>query len=255
MVCENCLSSHEGEYGSGRFCCSKCARCYSTKSKRAEINERVSSSLRNRNRNTFGTDFLTCPTCQEKFERNHFIETAKKFGKNKTKFCSENCKIAAKLSQSKSPAFRQKLSDAAVRRLERGDTWFGKQNFIEAFGKSIRCDSLLERSFVLTMTRDARVKDVKRSDVWISYTDNFITRRYNPDFIVEFVDGKFAIAEVKSERMGRRDVWEDYRAKSVVKRKLLEEYAHENDMTVIWYTQTTSPQTYREVCTNFSADL
>jgi hypothetical protein len=145
------------------------------------------------------------------------------------------------------------MSDAAIRRLERGEVWFGKQNNIEAFGKTIRCDSLLEKSFVVMMSRDATVKDVKRSTIWISYQDGEIARRYNPDFIVEFFDGTSAIAEVKSERMGKRDVWEDYRRKSDIKKRLLEEYASSRSMKAIWYTQRSSPQTYREVCTQKAA--
>lgn len=46
MICENCDKEHDGSYGSGRFCSAKCARGYSTKLKRAEINEKVSSSLK-----------------------------------------------------------------------------------------------------------------------------------------------------------------------------------------------------------------
>lgn len=37
-----------GEYGSGRFCCSKCARSYSTKENRIEINKKVSLKLKGR---------------------------------------------------------------------------------------------------------------------------------------------------------------------------------------------------------------
>lgn len=43
--CENCQIEHDESYGSGRFCNSKCARAFSTKSKRHEINEKVSKSL------------------------------------------------------------------------------------------------------------------------------------------------------------------------------------------------------------------
>lgn len=46
MNCENCRNSHDGSYGSGRFCSAKCSRSFSTKNKRKEINERVSKSLR-----------------------------------------------------------------------------------------------------------------------------------------------------------------------------------------------------------------
>lgn len=46
MKCENCEKEHDGSYGSGRFCSSKCARGFSTKSKRKEINEKVSKTLK-----------------------------------------------------------------------------------------------------------------------------------------------------------------------------------------------------------------
>jgi len=44
-TCENCECSHNGDYGSGRFCSSKCARGFSTKDKRSLINEKVSKTL------------------------------------------------------------------------------------------------------------------------------------------------------------------------------------------------------------------
>jgi 5-methylcytosine-specific restriction endonuclease McrA len=46
MKCENCGSEHEGSYGSGRFCSSKCARGFSTKNSREDINEKVRQKLR-----------------------------------------------------------------------------------------------------------------------------------------------------------------------------------------------------------------
>jgi HNH endonuclease len=48
MECELCGDTHNGTYGSGRFCSSKCARSFSTKSKRNEINHKVSRTLKNR---------------------------------------------------------------------------------------------------------------------------------------------------------------------------------------------------------------
>jgi hypothetical protein len=44
--CENCSCAHNGNYGSGRFCSMKCARGFSTKSKRSLINEKVSKALK-----------------------------------------------------------------------------------------------------------------------------------------------------------------------------------------------------------------
>ncbi len=49
MNCEYCSNDHDGSYGSGRFCSSKCSKGFSTKSKRSEINEIVKSKLTGRN--------------------------------------------------------------------------------------------------------------------------------------------------------------------------------------------------------------
>lgn len=46
MKCENCNSEHDGSYGSGRFCSTKCSRGFSTKGKRKEINEKVSKRMK-----------------------------------------------------------------------------------------------------------------------------------------------------------------------------------------------------------------
>lgn len=61
MICENCKKEFDVVYGSGRFCCSKCARGFSTKAKRKEINEKVSLKLKKPD------EFLTCPICQNSF--------------------------------------------------------------------------------------------------------------------------------------------------------------------------------------------
>lgn len=45
MFCQRCENPHDGKYGSGRFCSAKCARSFSTFSKRSEINEKVSNKL------------------------------------------------------------------------------------------------------------------------------------------------------------------------------------------------------------------
>lgn len=46
MFCENCKEEHDGTYGSGRFCKSQCAKSYSTKAKRADINRAVSEKMK-----------------------------------------------------------------------------------------------------------------------------------------------------------------------------------------------------------------
>jgi 5-methylcytosine-specific restriction endonuclease McrA len=49
MNCENCNKGHDGTYGSGRFCSIKCARGFSTKTKRKSINAKTSKALKGRN--------------------------------------------------------------------------------------------------------------------------------------------------------------------------------------------------------------
>lgn len=57
MICENCNKDHDGLYGSGRFCSSICARGFSTKNKREEINQRVSEKLKGRQSASGGCPF------------------------------------------------------------------------------------------------------------------------------------------------------------------------------------------------------
>jgi 5-methylcytosine-specific restriction endonuclease McrA len=46
MLCELCGSKHDGSFGSGRFCSSKCARSFSTSSDRQAINKKRSETLK-----------------------------------------------------------------------------------------------------------------------------------------------------------------------------------------------------------------
>ena len=39
MICENCGKEHDSTYGSGRFCCKKCAKAFSTKNINHKENE------------------------------------------------------------------------------------------------------------------------------------------------------------------------------------------------------------------------
>jgi len=79
MKCENCGNKHDGDYGSGRFCSSKCARGFSTKKKRKEINEKVSKTLIKRDNIN-----IKCNYCGEKIQnptRRH------------KKYCSRSCSL------------------------------------------------------------------------------------------------------------------------------------------------------------------
>lgn len=50
MKCENCNTDHNGEYGSGRFCCQKCARSFATIKDRSIRNDQISKTLKGRKR-------------------------------------------------------------------------------------------------------------------------------------------------------------------------------------------------------------
>lgn len=62
--CENCKKVHNGKYGSGRFCNAKCARGFSSKDKRKEINEKVSKTLTGSGK---GAVTKVCPICDSTF--------------------------------------------------------------------------------------------------------------------------------------------------------------------------------------------
>lgn len=79
-LCEYCLIEHDEKYGSGRFCSNKCARGFSTKNKRKEINNKVSKSLKGR-----GNDDVTisCKNCN--------IDFNVTWNKRHQEFCSKSC--------------------------------------------------------------------------------------------------------------------------------------------------------------------
>ena len=82
MKCENCNKEHDGSYGSGRFCCEKCARGFSTKLKRKEINEKISKTIINKGL-AHGDVQLICEYCQRIYIRPWI--------KRNSKFCSQLC--------------------------------------------------------------------------------------------------------------------------------------------------------------------
>ena len=103
IYCENCNRIHEGIYGSGRFCTNKCARSFSTKNKRKEINEKVSNKLKGTVSPQKGVQLV------ERFENNCIICSKKILTtqKNqritcKSKLCiNEQKRLAGKSSASK----------------------------------------------------------------------------------------------------------------------------------------------------------
>lgn len=101
MKCENCGIDHDRSYGSGRFCSSKCARGFSTKNKRKEINEQVSLKLYEINSIKYPKIQTICPNCG--------VEFYKTFKHRNQICCSVSC---AQLYLNKSGEYKNKLSRA-----------------------------------------------------------------------------------------------------------------------------------------------
>jgi hypothetical protein len=87
MGCENCKKSHDGSYGSGRFCNSKCARGFSTKGRRKEISNKVSKTLKGR---SFGGAQIQKGTEAHAKWKKKFEETWQRKRKDKRKNLIEN---------------------------------------------------------------------------------------------------------------------------------------------------------------------
>lgn len=75
MICELCNKEFFIKYASGRFCSKECSHSFSTKSKRKEINEKVSKALSGRRTRPLNI----CAFCQNEFN-----------GRPGSKFCCRN---------------------------------------------------------------------------------------------------------------------------------------------------------------------
>ena len=235
VKCLCCGETKESEHGSSRFCSRKCGRSYSTKEKRQEINDRLRISC---------TKTRKCEKCLRPY-------TKKKRQEKKRVLCPECWLLAAEQRMRITREARSlKMREVAIRRIDAGERWFGTQTAFNYRGATITCDSLLERACLMMIEAEwSDVVSLRRCDFWISYNmpgEPAGSRRYNPDFIVEFSNRR-VIVEVKSERMCNSDTWEDYREKALVKHRVLAEYASLNGYETFWCTQRTCKKYYSKV--------
>jgi len=84
MNCENCNEKHDGSYGSGRFCTSKCARSFNAKTNRVETNKKVSFTLRSKKLTPWNkgvnSEIIICKNCKKEF-----------YAYKNRMFCSRSC--------------------------------------------------------------------------------------------------------------------------------------------------------------------
>jgi hypothetical protein len=99
MYCKNCDIQHNGKYGSGKFCGAKCARSFSTKNKRNEINKKVSEKMSGRKlteEHISNIEKTNNFNRKQKIKKNclHCNQELLLVIGNKQKFCSQKCWIS-----------------------------------------------------------------------------------------------------------------------------------------------------------------
>jgi len=131
MKCEYCNTEHDGSYGSGRFCSSKCARGFSTLYKRKDINIniKISQTIMNNSKFNYYKNSKNCCIC------NNIIP----YQYRKRSTCSENCKnMLHKQQFSKrsslgglaSAKVQQKRSKNEIEFCNKCEEYFGKNNVL-----------------------------------------------------------------------------------------------------------------------------
>lgn len=222
MECENCNDTHSGEYGSGRFCSCKCARGFSTKEKRAEINERVSLKLLGSGNPQHSKQ---CPICLHTFSTN--------FSKRKQTFCSGSCRAHGMTEET-----RLKLSVAVSKARSKGDFKHSSISCTFTFDNKVtRCDSILERTGLTLLCSQYEVKSIRRCSAIIPYHFDR-PRHFNPDFEITFVDGSAGILECKtfvSSRPTNKESRPLYFLTVPHKRDALSKFCQKNGLRAFWY--------------------
>lgn len=115
MECEFCKKNHDGSYGGGRFCCVKCAKAFSTKNKRKEINEKISKANKGRKLSLKHKKKIS------EANKNRTDELKKQIGKSVSKFYKNNPEAIEKLRKKMTGKVatdetKKKLSELAKKR-------------------------------------------------------------------------------------------------------------------------------------------
>lgn len=91
MKCKNCNKKEAlkySKYSTGEFCCRECARAFSTKEKRKEINKTLSKLLKGKGNSDINKN---CSGCKKEF--------TVKWPLRKQKFCSQKCVYEHRISK------------------------------------------------------------------------------------------------------------------------------------------------------------
>ena len=180
MICENCNERHIGAYGSGRFCSEKCARAFSTKAKRKEINKKVSLTM------TKPPQIFTCMICGKIFKRK---------GRPR-KTCSKECLLVVYSRAGKHP----KPGNGGLR------PGGGRTKVLEYTSKYAGTVKLNKDEIEVAKALDTLGLPWKRNTWgWPYQTLDGKNRKYYPDFLIPelqiFIEYKGWIDKKNSHKM------------------------------------------------------
>jgi hypothetical protein len=237
MLCKNCNiieSSKYSKYSNGEFCSRKCARSFSSKEKRVEINKKVSESLTGRGN---GDVKIVCKNCSSTFEIN--------WNRRDSQFCSRSCVAVYKNSQ---PEYIENLSIKRIKNIIDGKVNnYGTKMIYEFNNKKIRCDSKIEYCCLDYFEKLGAI-EIERCDFFIEYLDGEKIRRYNPDFKIK-MESNVYIVEAKSYMAIKivNEKWRKYNESSTLKRKILDDFCEQNNYISFWFTKDKNIKNYRSI--------
>ena len=184
--CENCGIEHDGKYGSGRFCSKKCARSFSTKRNRNEINAKRSLALKG----TISHQKGKCSVERINVEcySNKCSKTFIKRITSKQLYCSKNCATSfLRTNLCKNIDERKRMSDIG----RKGG--FGTKGILES---GIRYDSLVEKTCFEILEKfnirfephkkipnSSKISDVYLNDVDVWVEIDGIDREYRKEWL------------------------------------------------------------------------
>tara|TARA_Y100000310_G_scaffold130972_1_gene130175 strand:- start:20619 stop:21305 length:687 start_codon:yes stop_codon:yes gene_type:complete len=174
MDCENCNKEHDGSYGSGRFCSSKCARSFSTSNKKNEKKclkckycETVLMVGKRANK-------VVCEKCIKKRHNKKCITCDKYFftKRKNQKYCCRKCKDV-------SPELKNVMKEHANKRNFGGHT-SKKSIYYKSNNKIIYLQSSYEHKVAIEL--DENNIKWNRPDFLYWYDADGVRHRYYPDF-------------------------------------------------------------------------
>lgn len=182
-ICESCGHQHDGSYGSGRFCNEKCAKSFSTKAKRKEINKKVSKILKNRE--VVEHEDRECIICHSVFR---CIKTSTQKVCRKIK-CRNTSRSISQIGISRNVGKNNAMYGKAPHHTKRHKFFSNKNN------KEFIVKSTYELSAIKILENDNDVLNYQYEPFNIPYDENHSTI---PDFLVEYKNKKVLI-EVKPQ--------------------------------------------------------